>query len=63
MGSEMCIRDSFMMLRRNLLYTAITRGRELVTVVADPRALQRAVANADEGKRWTRLPQRIAESC
>lgn len=53
----------FMMLRRNLLYTAITRGRELVTVVADPRALQRAVANADEGKRWTRLPQRLAESC
>ena len=47
------------MLRRNLLYTAITRGRELVTVVADPRALQRAVGNAEEGKRWTRLPQRL----
>ncbi len=49
----------YMMLRRNLLYTAITRGRELVTVVADPRALQRAVGNAEEGKRWTRLPQRL----
>ncbi|MCH2100847.1 MAG: ATP-dependent RecD-like DNA helicase [Planctomycetes bacterium] len=53
----------FMMLRRNLLYTAITRGRELVTVVADPHALNRAVANADEGKRWTRLPQRLSENC
>lgn len=51
----------YMMLRRNLLYTAITRGRQLVTVVADPRALQRAVQNADEGKRWTRLPQRLQE--
>lgn len=49
----------YMMLRRNLLYTAITRGRELVTVVADPRALARAIANADEGRRWTRLPQRL----
>lgn len=49
----------YMMLRRNLLYTAITRGRDLVTVVADPRALARAVANADEGRRWTRLPQRL----
>ena len=38
------------MLRRNLLYTAVTRGRELVVVVASHHALRRAVANAEEGR-------------
>ncbi len=49
----------YMMLRRNLLYTAVTRGKEVVTVVADPHALRRAVSNADESQRWTRLRQRL----
>jgi len=50
----------YMMLRRNLLYTAITRGRRLVTVVGDPQAVQRAVANAEESRRWTRLLSKLA---
>lgn len=52
----------WLMLRRNLLYTAITRGRELVTVVGDPRALGRAVHHADESRRWTRLGTRLAHA-
>jgi exodeoxyribonuclease V alpha subunit len=49
----------YMMLRRNLLYTAVTRGKKLVTVVTEPHAFRRAVANAEESQRWTRLQQRI----
>jgi exodeoxyribonuclease V alpha subunit len=34
----------FVMLSKNLLYTAVTRGKRLVVLVCDPRALQLAVA-------------------
>ncbi len=37
----------FVMLRRNLLYTAITRGRRLVVVVGQRRALEYSIRNAD----------------
>ncbi len=51
----------YMMLRRNLLYTAVTRGKKLVTVVTEPQAFRRAVSNAEESKRWTQLQRRIEE--
>jgi exodeoxyribonuclease V alpha subunit len=34
----------FVMLSKNLLYTAVTRGKRLVVLVADPRALRLALA-------------------
>ncbi len=43
------------MLRRNLLYTAVTRGRKLVVVVADPRSIELAVKTGRGGERYTRL--------
>lgn len=43
------------MLQRNLLYTAITRGRRLVVIVGEPRAVRTAVQNASVRSRWTRL--------
>lgn len=43
------------MLQRNLLYTAITRGRKLVVLVGDPAAVATAVRNDRVRKRWTRL--------
>jgi len=49
----------FLMLRRNLLYTALTRGRELVVLVTDNRALYRAVSNAEESRRFGRLRERL----
>lgn len=55
-------RSHYLLLRRNLLYTAITRGKELVVVVADPGALRRAVANASESRRYGRLAERLAQS-
>ena len=52
----------YMMLQRNLLYTAITRGRRLVILVGSHRALRIAVGNNRVMKRCTRLPERIQEA-
>ncbi|MFH1529203.1 MAG: ATP-dependent RecD-like DNA helicase [Pseudomonadota bacterium] len=49
----------YVMLRRNLLYTALTRGRRLVVVVGNERALARAVRNDETGVRYTRLRERM----
>ncbi|MCU1349885.1 MAG: helicase, RecD/TraA family [Acidobacteria bacterium] len=49
------------MLRRNLLYTAVTRGRKLVVLVGDPRSIDTAVRTGRGGERVTRLRTCIAE--
>ncbi len=43
------------MLRRNLLYTAITRARQLVVLVGSTKALEMAVRNNDEAHRYSGL--------
>jgi exodeoxyribonuclease V alpha subunit len=50
----------YVMLQRNLLYTALTRGKRLVVVVGTDKALGIAVRNAQKGGRWTRLKERLA---
>lgn len=50
----------YVLLQRNLLYTAITRGRRLVVVVGSKRALAMAVKNAKTAARYTRLAERLA---
>jgi exodeoxyribonuclease V alpha subunit len=52
----------YTMLQRNLLYTAITRGRRLVVIVGQRRALAIAVRGRDQGRRWTRLRGLLAGS-
>jgi exodeoxyribonuclease V alpha subunit len=47
------------MLQRNLLYTAITRGRKLVVLVGEERALQQAVRTVKSMRRHTRLQERL----
>src|SRR5207253_10826558 len=49
------------MLRRNLLYTAVTRGRKLVVLVGDTRSIETAVRTGRGGERLTRLRQCIVE--
>lgn len=51
----------FMMLRRNLIYTAITRGRKKVFIVGEPAAYAMAVKNAESARRYTGLPARLAD--
>jgi exodeoxyribonuclease V alpha subunit len=49
----------FVMLSRNLLYTAVTRARRLVVLVADTKALSLAVGRVTGDERQTRLAARI----
>ena len=49
----------FVMLSKNLVYTAVTRGKRLVVLVADPRALRLALAEQRREERQTRLASRI----
>lgn len=49
----------FPMLQRNLLYTAITRGKRFVVVVGEQRALEIAVRNRDGLRRHSGLAQRL----
>ncbi len=48
------------LLARNLLYTAITRGQKHVILVGSRSAVARAVATARVGERFTRLAERIS---
>lgn len=45
----------YMMLKRNLLYTAVTRGKQLVVIVGTRRAFSAAVRNVDDRQRVTKL--------
>ncbi len=49
----------YMMLQRNLLYTGVTRAREMVVLVGDRRAIAIAVHNADIAERNTCLATRL----
>lgn len=49
----------FVMLSRNLLYTAVTRGKRLVVLVADPRALELALSERRREERRTCLAERL----
>ena len=50
----------YVMLKRNLLYTAITRARRLVVLVGQPRALGIAIQSGERDRRWTRLLELLA---
>jgi exodeoxyribonuclease V alpha subunit len=49
----------FLLLQRNLIYTAVTRGRALVVIVGTPKALAIGVKNDKPHKRFTRLSHRL----
>ena len=45
----------YMMLRRNLLYTGITRGKKMVVLVGQKKAIGMAVKGRVDGRRWSKL--------
>ncbi len=51
----------YMMLQRNLLYTAITRARRLCVLVSNPKTLAIAVKNNPVANRWTGLDWRLKQ--
>lgn len=55
------LKQHFIMLKRNLLYTGITRGRRKVYIVGDPVAYAMAVKNIENNTRQTGLKRLLAE--
>jgi exodeoxyribonuclease V alpha subunit len=48
------------MLQRNLLYTAVTRGKRLVVIVGQKKALAIAVKGKQTRRRWSKLREWLA---
>ncbi|MGW6392124.1 SF1B family DNA helicase RecD2 [Streptomyces sp. NPDC055103] len=51
--------SAWMMLQRNLLYTAVTRAKKLVVLVGSRRAIAQAVRTVSAGRRFTGLAHRL----
>ena len=50
----------YLLLQRNLIYTAVTRGKKLVVLVGSQKALKMAIQNNRPQQRYTQLSKRIA---
>ncbi|MFE9745269.1 ATP-dependent RecD-like DNA helicase [Saccharothrix saharensis] len=53
--------SAWMMLQRNLLYTAVTRAKKLVVLVGSRKAIGQAVRTVGAGRRYTALDHRLAQ--
>jgi exodeoxyribonuclease V alpha subunit len=51
------------MLERNLFYTGVTRGKQLVVIIGQPRALGLAVRTVKSRRRLTNLSARLQQQC
>jgi len=47
----------YAMLQRNLLYTGVTRGKKLVVLVGQKKAIAIAVRNTSGRRRWSKLSE------
>ncbi len=54
--------EQYVLLQRNLLYTAVTRGRRLVVLVGQKRALAAAVRNHEVRERCSGLLERLRKA-
>ncbi|MFB7371597.1 ATP-dependent RecD-like DNA helicase [Streptomyces sp. NPDC056222] len=52
--------SAWMMLQRNLLYTAVTRAKKLVVLVGSRKAIGQAVRTVSAGRRFTALAHRLS---
>ena len=55
------VTQHYLLLQRNLLYTAITRGKKLVVIVGTRKALGIAIRNTKTRQRFTLLKQRLQQ--
>jgi exodeoxyribonuclease V alpha subunit len=53
--------QQYILLQRNLLYTGVTRGRSLVVLIGETKALAVAVRNQKVSARWGGLRERLRE--
>ena len=50
----------YMLLARNLLYTGVTRGKQMVVLIGSKKAVGLAVRNHQTAQRWTHLGYRLS---
>ena len=51
----------YMMLQRNLIYTGVTRGKKLVVLVGQRKAVGIAVRSAEGGRRWSKVRELLKQ--
>ena len=56
------VQSHYIMLQRNLLYTAVTRAKEKVLIVGSENAVRTAVENDKTKRRYSLLAERLQES-
>src|SRR5215213_5689572 len=56
------VTQHYTMLARNLLYTAVTRGKKLVVLVGQKKAIAIAVRGGHTKRRWTKLREWLTEA-
>lgn len=54
-----CVKQHYIMLQRNLLYTGITRAKKKLVLVCQPEAVEMAVKNDKTADRFSRLKERL----
>jgi exodeoxyribonuclease V alpha subunit len=54
------VTQHYAMLQRNLLYTGVTRGKKLVVLVGQKKAVAIAVRNVSGRRRWSKLKEWLA---
>jgi len=55
------VTQHYIMLQRNLLYTALTRGRQLAVIIGSKKALAMAVNNDKVEERYSLLEERLRD--
>lgn len=55
------VTQHYILLQRNLIYTAVTRGKRLVVMVGTQKALAMAINTVKASKRYTRLGHRLSD--
>lgn len=55
----MCMNQHYIMLARNLLYTAVSRAKKRAIIIGAPKAMNIAIRNDKQKARYTRLKERL----
>ncbi|MEN6621595.1 MAG: AAA family ATPase, partial [Smithella sp.] len=55
----LCLTQHYIMLARNLLYTAVSRAKKRAIIVGAPKAMSIAIRNDKQKARYTRLKERL----
>lgn len=56
------LNQHYLMLQRNLLYTAMTRAKKLLVLIGSEKSVEMAVRNARTEVRYTKFPRNLAET-